>query len=490
MSQFRRSAAVLVAREGASGQAEVYLVKRNDRLRFFGGYWALPGGVLLGDKSDKPELFTHCAARELLEETGLLLEDWRTSFGDIEALRRDLIGDENADSWHRIASQQGTPISLIPLGAMRTPAFAPVRYHTEFYAYWAEREDQLHVIPGELSAGEFVDPKVALQEWKHGERLIVPPVRTKLEMFAELGWQGFCEQAPARLAEYLAGRMPPIMNSPGVCMLPLRTPTIPPATTTNHYLVGESRMYLVDPGTPYADEQERLMRFVQDRISAGCALEGILLTHQHWDHVGGLRAVEERFDVPVLAHAHTHASLKTPALRPIEIHDGQRLPLGEAPDGSADWHLETIATPGHAAGHFVFQDSRYGVVIGGDLASTVSTIVIEPPEGHLATYLASLQRIIDRKPTLFYPAHGPVARDGVALLKGYIKHRADREDQLVEALRRSAAQATSSMDLVPLVYPELDPAIYGLAELSLVAGLIKLREEGRAHSSSAGWQLV
>ena len=83
-------------------------------------------------------------------------------------------------------------------------------------------------------------------------------------------------------------------------------------------------------------------------------------------------------------------------------------------------------TPGHDRGHLVFLESRYGALIAGDLASTVSTILIEPPEGHLSTYLATLTRMAEVDFGHLYPAHGPAARDGRGLLRRYLRHRAMR----------------------------------------------------------------
>jgi len=436
---------------------------------------------------DESESFGHAAARELFEETGLLVKDWDALVpsADRAQLRRDLLSEQESPAWQALLRPQPDPPALHRLGAMRTPAFAPVRYHTEFFLYRVGADARAEILPGELSQGEFVDPEEALEQWRRGERLIVPPVRTLLEMFVAWGPDRFLAEVPERLAQYLAGRIPPIANSPGVCLVPLRTPTIPPATTTNHYLVGERELYLVDPGTPYASEQGALIGFLEERIALGSKLRGILLTHQHHDHVGGLEAIERHFQVPVHAHPHTLAELAGRIQTPLPLNDGDRIDLGVAPDGSEDWHLKVVHTPGHAAGHLVFHESRYGTLIGGDLASTVSTIVIEPPEGHLATYLASLRKAIELGPTLFYPAHGPVARDGVALLRGYLTHRALREARLAEALRKGGVWSPGA--LVPEVYPELDARMAGLAEQSLWAGLIKLQEEGLAQLGELGW---
>ncbi|MEZ5974962.1 MAG: MBL fold metallo-hydrolase [Planctomycetota bacterium] len=470
MSGFRDSAAVLVVRQGGQG-LEVLLVRRSAALRFFGGYWALPGGVLDGRES-----FVECALRELFEETGLDLAGGAGP--DPEALRRLLISEEGAAHWPRHGGDGG----LIGIGSMETPAFAPVRYHTHFFAVEVGQEGKVDVWPGELDEGEFVPVAQALAQWREGRRPIVPPVRTLLAFLETHGWPGFLEHVPAHLERYRSGDLPPILNSPGVEMLPLRTPTLPPATTTNHYLVGLERLYLVDPATPHRDEQERLVRYVREREAAGARLQGLLLTHHHHDHVGGLAELRAALQVPVWAHPATIDRIGSDGAGVLPLEDGSRFDLGRAPDGTSDWHLEAVHTPGHAPGHLVFQESRYRALIAGDLASTASTILIEPPDGHLATYLASLQRILDRGLSLLYPAHGPVALDGAALLRRYLAHRASREAKLIEAL---AEGLTTLDELLPRVYADTDPSLWGLARGSLAAGLEKLAEEGRYRPSSA-----
>ena len=132
----------------------------------------------------------------------------------------------------------------------------------------------------------------------------------------------------------------------------------------------------------------------------------------------------------------------------------------------------------------MFLDSRYRALAAGDLVSTMSTIVIDPPEGHLATYLASLGRIAALEPRALYPAHGPSHRDAAAVIRHAIEHRAVRERRVLDALSAEPAPVSA---LLPTVYADVDRALWPLAERSLLAGLQKLVDEGRAREQAAGF---
>jgi len=151
--------------------------------------------------------------------------------------------------------------------------------------------------------------------------------------------------------------------------------------------------------------------------------------------------------------------------------------------------LTAFHTPGHAPGHLAFRDSRYGAVIAGDLVSTVSTIVIDPPDGHMAQYLASLERMVEicGEGAVLHPAHGPVVSDGAALFRRYLEHRQRREDSLLAALGTEPAH---ERDLVERVYADVDERLFPIAGRSLRASLEKLRDEGGAVEVASGtWSL-
>jgi endoribonuclease LACTB2 len=260
--------------------------------------------------------------------------------------------------------------------------------------------------------------------------------------------------------------------APWIRVVPLRTPTLPPATHTTCYLIGAGpSVIVVDPASPWAEEQAKLDDFVRTH---NLQPTEIVLTHHHVDHVSGATALAQRHNIGIAAHAETASRLDGRVAVTRLLDDGARLPGG--PSGSIAMH-----TPGHAPGHLCFVDAAAGAIVAGDMVASVGTIIIEPGDGgDMAQYLVSLARLrgaVDAGASRLLPAHGPPIVDGGARLDFYIAHRLEREARVAAALSATAATAEA---LVPAVYPDVAPAIYPLAARSLLAHLVKLEREGRA----------
>jgi glyoxylase-like metal-dependent hydrolase (beta-lactamase superfamily II) len=270
-----------------------------------------------------------------------------------------------------------------------------------------------------------------------------------------------------------APRLVPV--APGIRVVALVTPTLPPAAHTNAYLVGAERgpQVVVDPGSPYADQQAALDGLLAAEADAGRPLAMILLTHHHGDHVGGASALAARWHVPIAAHGATARRLVGRIAIARELADGEV--LGEV-------GVTCVHTPGHADGHLCFEVG--GATIAGDLVAGLGTILIDPSEGDMAQYLASLGRLLARPSAMLLPAHGPAIADGPAKLREYIAHRQLREARVIAAL---AGRADASLsELVPEAYADTPRALWPLAERSLHAHLLKLVAEGRARPIGEG----
>jgi len=259
----------------------------------------------------------------------------------------------------------------------------------------------------------------------------------------------------------------PTPVAPGIRVLALRTPTLPPATHTNVYLVGPEAgpVAVIDPGSPYPEQQALL-----DRVLEALPPAAILLTHHHGDHVGGATALAERWSVPIAAHAATARRLAgwVEVSRTIE-------------DGETVYGATAIGTPGHAEGHLCYAVGD--AIVAGDMVAGVGTILIDPSEGDMALYLASLERLLAWPQMTLLPAHGPAIPDGHAKLREYLSHRRMREARVAAALRDEPRSLT---ELVGEVYSDTPRALWVLAERSLLAHLVKLARDQRATDVGGG----
>ena len=494
MSSISQAASVLLAR--GPHFADVLLVRRADRLRFFGGFWAFPGGkVSLGDAGVPgagllvPRLVT--AVRELFEETGVLLA--RTADGQFPAPSppltdaRSLLIEERlsfAEFLQKFKLHLSTDDFAV-LGEITTPEFAPIRFATTFFVAHLPGNQQVDFWPGELAEAVWTTPAEMLQRWRRGEALVSPPTVMTLQAIEGRS----ADEAPARLGPLLeqlaGGATHPIYFAPEVQLLPLRAPVLPPVQHTNAYLVGNGPRYLIDPGADQADEQQRLFDVLDAHQAAGRTLTAVVLTHHHRDHVGAATACAERYRVPIWAHPRTAQALVGRVAAEAKLADGDRLDLGPRPDGGGAWFLEALHTPGHAAGHLCFYDPFYRFLFAGDMISTATSVVIAPPDGDLGLYLESLGRLRDLPARLLLPAHGNVSSRPRQTIEDALQHRLQREAQLVAAL---AAGPRSVEELGPELYRGLPENLMPFAHLQIRAGLEKLRREGRAESADGVWR--
>jgi glyoxylase-like metal-dependent hydrolase (beta-lactamase superfamily II) len=507
----RRIAAALLVTRGDGDELEILLCERAPELRFFGGYLALPGGTLAAEDWRRPdgtdaggerEALQACALRELFEETGLLRHGLPAPRATAPALQRARAALLEREQQGKDASGPSpfaeliagieSPPSMRLLCRVETPPFAPVRFDTVFlHAPLAQcthgtTPGAPDIWPGELLSGRFWRPRDALAAWIRGEILLVPPVVIVCEhLAAARDFEAFAQAIAATTEQYLQGRLHHVRFSPGIVLAPLRTPTLPPATTTNCYVVGRDDLWVVDPGSPEPDEQQRLLRLLDELCGAGARLAGILSTHHHRDHTGGIAALCQARGLAVRGHPLTLQRLPAGSTLGTPLHDGDKIALGRAPDGTPGWELTAIHTPGHDRGHLCFVDGRYGAVIVGDMLSTVSTIIVDPPEGHLATYLRSLERLLATPLSTLYPAHGPAMRNGERLVKQYLRHRRQRETSLRKALQDGGGTVE---ELLTKVYWDTDPRLFPFAARSLLAGLHKLQEEGLAAVEGERWR--
>ncbi len=466
-------------------ELEVFWVRRSLKLFFMAGYHAFPGGQrdaedfqvrVLNCADSEAATMAACAVRELFEETGVLVARGveRLSVEQRMALRREL--SERRISFGALLERENLVLDyqlLTPAPRWVTPPFAPRRYNTWFFAAWLPEGQECTIIPGELESGEWVRPREALKRWQDGECLIATPILHVMQALAE-GVAGFAERME-RVSQEERDEHLRIELRQGFFTCPLRTPTLPPATHTNCYIVGGEELVVIDPASPYEEEQLKLDKLITSLKAEGRHVREIIITHLHADHVGGVQHLAATFGLPVAAHRLTAEALSGQLRVERLIEDEEVITLGGAPG----WRLRALWTPGHARGHLCFYEERTGTLITGDLIAGIGTIVIVPPEGNLLDYLASLRRLLALpRLTALFPAHGPALIDARGKIEEYIAHRLEREAQIIGALKNGARTIP---EIVKAVYTDVPEAMHQLAAHSVLAHLEKLASEGRLH---------
>jgi glyoxylase-like metal-dependent hydrolase (beta-lactamase superfamily II)/8-oxo-dGTP pyrophosphatase MutT (NUDIX family) len=520
----RPSASVVLWRRTGGGEGEddleVYWVRRAETLAFMGGWHAFPGGglsradvavpmqgmpeglvegassagdfpasLLEGVDEPEPDLvpgLLACAVRELFEETGVLLAEELlpgratgpvASADRLAESRRLLVAGERR--FPEVVADLGLTPDASPLvfaGRWLTPPLGPFRFDNRFFLlHWPRRAAlQPAIVPGEIVEGEWLPPAEAVERWREGTVIAAPPILHLLRVLAEDG----PEAGLGRLrhpSDVDLGPFRRIEFRPGVILLPLATPTLPPAERTNAYLLGSGgERLLIDPGTPFEGEIARLLAALRALESSGEGrVTAIWLTHHHPDHVGAVEAVRRALSVPVAAHVETARRLATRGIAvDRELADGERVVLA----GDPPFPVRAIHTPGHARGHLCFFDEEGGSLIAGDMVAGFGTMVIDPPEGDMDDYLASLAKLVDLAPRTLFPAHGPPLADAVGSLRQVVDHRRWREERVLAAWRSGLREPG---EMLPTVYDDAPERAWALAERQIVAHLDRLRRAGR-----------
>lgn len=490
-ARVRDASAVILHRHGPRG-LEVFWLKRDKALRFGGGFYAFPGGKVDADDAAVPvdgargadAALLVAAARELFEETGVLKARGAQALPQLELdeLRRAVL--EQRVRFGDVLAQRGFTLhasDFVPAGRWVTPPYMPVRFDARFFLVEAPAHHEAVVWPGELSWGGWTTPGAALEHWADGTALLHPPNLHAMQVLARAGSPLDAAEAlrgPTHCEDFVSER---IEFQRGMLLYPLVTPTLLPATHTNAYVLGTGECLVVDPGSPDDAEVDRLLAFLRAIAPEGYRPQAVVLTHHHGDHVGGAQRTAELLGVPVWAHAQTADRLDVKVSRLLD--DGDVLAL----DGPRPMRWRVLHTPGHARGHVTLVDEATKAAVVGDMVAGVGTIVIDPPEGDMAEYVAQLKRLAELPVSTLYPAHGPAIPDGVAKLEEYLAHRAWREAKVLEAVASFGRPAPLD-ELVPRAYDDVASFVLPIAERSTLAILDKLEREGRVVSEPAGWR--
>lgn len=256
-------------------------------------------------------------------------------------------------------------------------------------------------------------------------------------------------------------------------------------TGTQVHLVGTADLAVIDPGPETPDHIAALVAAI-----AGRPVRAILITHTHRDHSPGSRPLAAATGAPIVGCAPLaldDAGIRSDASFDRDYAPDRVLAEGESVSGEG-WTLTALATPGHTSNHLSFalpaaQDGA-GALFTGDHVMGWSTSIVSPPDGDMAAYMASLEKLMPRTDRIYYPAHGDPVENPQRLVRGMLGHRKQREGQILRLLRSAPATIP---DMVARMYVGLDPRLFPAAERSVLAHLIDLRDRDLVTDDSALW---
>ena len=244
-------------------------------------------------------------------------------------------------------------------------------------------------------------------------------------------------------------------------------------TGTGTYIVGRGETAVIDPGPDLPAHLQAILQATRgERIAA------VLITHTHLDHSPLARPLAKATGARVYG-------LQAPRVAEAEVrldegHDRAFAPDEPIADGQRvsgpGWTLQALTTPGHASNHVCFALLEENALFCGDHVMGWSTTVISPPDGDMAAYYASLDKVAARGFSRLWPTHGPPVEDVAPFLAAYKAHRLDRERQILDQL---AQGRTRIPDMVRAIYADIDPRLHPAAAQSVLAHLIHLERAGR-----------
>ncbi len=248
-------------------------------------------------------------------------------------------------------------------------------------------------------------------------------------------------------------------------------------TGTNSFLLGRDQLLVIDPGPDDASHLHALLEAI-----GGRTVEAIVLTHTHRDHSALARKLGMRLEAPIWFGGRHRLSRRKRrfeinavarssdwALLPDHVlADGERLLIGEM-------EIEVIATPGHCANHLSFGITGTPYLLSGDHVMGWSSTLVATPDGSMADYLRSLDKVSALPYRTYLPAHGGPIENGPQFARQLKAHREARNQQILEALARGPRRTG---DLLRHIYPALAPKLLPAALMTLNAHLEYLQEKG------------
>ena len=539
----RPAATLILLRDGDAGP-EIFMLKRSPSAAFVANAYVFPGGGL--DAADHKALdrvtglteadanrrlgvdagglaYWVAAVRECFEEAGILIATHESG---------EPLDPERANALvvHREAVNAGTLAfgellarEKLAIPAERIAYFShwvtapgrPRRFSARFFVARAPQGQHGSHDQGETVASEWVRPHLALERCSKGEIELVHPTRISLtEMaaferadaafefarsrvdieadascwatgregrklfrrndtpYAEIHWSdpeeagdtsydlvpGVAKRLDRHVTRIIAPN-PGMMTGPG----------------TNTYLVGADELAVIDPGPDIDSHVDAILAAGAGRI------KWVLCTHTHMDHSPAAKRIKAATGATVMGRPAPQGTSQDLAFAPDRVLEhGEVLKCGPV-------SLRAIHTPGHASNHLCYLLEGTRMLFTGDHVMQGSTVVINPPDGNMLAYFASLELLLAEDLAILAPGHGYLLGLPHKEVRRLIAHRLGREEKVVAALRKLGT--ANLEELVPVVYADVPPKLHPVASRSLSAHLEKLVAEQKALLHSGRWSL-
>ncbi|MFC4767102.1 MBL fold metallo-hydrolase [Effusibacillus consociatus] len=265
--------------------------------------------------------------------------------------------------------------------------------------------------------------------------------------------------------------------------LPVSTPTLYPATTTNVYIVeSEGTAWIIDAGYENPEAAKTILTYITQLAVKKVA--GILLTHHHPDHSPGAKALADFYQCPIACHPLEVQPIEekiAPFKVDFTLQEGDSVQAG-------DINLTVLHTPGHTHGHLNFWLEEEKVLFSGDNIVAEGTTWIGPPDGDLTAYLASLERLQELQPSLIAPGHGDIIRNPSEKIEFFIQRRLERERQILELLSQNPFRLEQLVDTI--YRDQVHPSVIWVAERTILGHLEKLQKEKKVRQKDDRYVLI
>ena len=262
----------------------------------------------------------------------------------------------------------------------------------------------------------------------------------------------------------------------GVRRLLAPNPSMMTGPGTNTYLLGSKEIAVIDPGPAMPKHVDAIQEL------ADAPIKWILVTHTHPDHSPAAALLAKATGAEQFGRMPPKGRHQDQTFKPDHmLADGGTFQ-------TAEFSLQVIHTPGHASNHLCYLHSGHNLLLTGDHIINGSTVVIDPPDGSMGDYLRSLERLKEISMDAILPGHGEIMEQPQEAVDWLINHRLQREKKIIGVLRDQPD--STSRELVPRVYEDVDEKLHDLAEHSLLAHLIRLEEELRASMENGRWRLT